>query len=293
MITTDTAVRALGDGFVSEVADLDGRRAHYVRGGRGPALVLLHGFPEDWLEWRRVLPRLAERFTVLAVDLPGVGGSDPGGRGHSAPDLARDVQALLGALGVGPVHLAGHDVGGAVAYSLAREFPDQVRTVAVLETPVPGIAPHLAGEIDAPLWHVPFHMTPDLPEALVTGREEAYFRYFLTRFTHAEGVFGDDEVAHYAAAYARPGGLSSAFGFYRALPDTAADNLARTGPIDVPLLLVGGEHLFGPIVGRLADVLRADHGWADVRAEVLPGAMHYVVEECPDAVAALIEGHAA
>ena len=146
---------------------MNGAVLHYVRGGRGPTVVLLHGFPQDWYEWRRIMPRLAKRHTVVAVDLPGVGGSAPSPGRHAAVDLARDVHQLIDQLGLGPTHLVGHDIGGCVAYAFAREFPGSSSTVTVLEVPVPGIEPQLALEIDAPLWHGPFHMTPDLPEALV------------------------------------------------------------------------------------------------------------------------------
>ena len=272
--------------------DVNGTTIHYVREGQGPALVLLHGFPQDWYEWRRVIPRLARRFTVIAVDLRGVGGSVPTAAGYAAADLAEDVHQLIGRLGLGPVHLAAHDVGGWVAYAYARRFPDATRTVTIIEGPIPGIEPWLDLGVDVPLWHGEFHMIPGLPEALVADRQAIYFRYFFEVGTSDHGVISEADVQHYADAYGDPDRLRSAFEIYRAIPANMAFNAGQTGPIDIPLLLVGGEHVFGPILARLAANLRASYGWSDVGVEVLTGGRHYLVEERPDEVAGLIERHA-
>jgi pimeloyl-ACP methyl ester carboxylesterase len=289
----DLAVGELGAGFTADTASVNGTRIHYVRGGDGPALLLLHGFPQNWYEWRRVMPRLSKRFTVIAVDLPGVGGSAPSAAGYAAVDLARDVHQLIDTLDLGPAHVVGHDVGGGVAYAFAREFPEHTSTVTILEVPIPGIEPQLNLEIDAPLWHVPFHMTPHLPEALVADRQAIYFRYFFETFTTDKTAISDSDIDHYANAYREPEQLRSAFEFYRAMPANMTYNSGRTDPIDVPLLLVGGEHLFGPIFPRLADALRAKYGWSHVRVHVIDNAKHYLVEERPDEVAELIEHHTA
>ena len=290
-MNTPPAVAELGVRFVSGTALVNGTAMHYVRGGRGPTVVLIHGFPQDWYEWRRIMPRLAKRFTVVAVDLPGVGGSAPSADGYAAADLARDVHMLVDGLGLGPAHLVGHDIGGGVAYAYARRFPDQTRTVTVLEIPVPGIEPQLVMEVGASMWHVPFHMTPGLPEALVAGRQSTYFRYFFDTFTTDNTAISDADIEHYADAYREPDQLHSAFEFYRAMPANASFNGEHTEPIAVPLLLVGGEHLFGPIFPRLAESLRANYGWATVQVHVVDDAKHYLVEERPDEVAELIECH--
>ena len=290
---TGKAVHELGGNFIAATASVNDTAIHYVRGGRGPTVVLLHGFPQSWYEWRRIMPRLSKRFTVVAVDLRGVGGSAPTADGYAAVDLARDVHQLIERLELGPAHVVGHDVGGGVAYAFAREFPDHTSTVTVLEMPIPGIEPRLINEIDASLWHVPFHMTPQLPEALLAGRQEIYFRYFFNEFTTDNTAISDADVAHYAHAYRDPDHLRPAFEFYRAMPANVTYNSGHTEPIDVPLLLVGGEHLFGPIMPRIAESLRANYGWSDVRVHVVNGAKHYLVEERPDEVAELIERHTA
>ena len=111
----EAEVAQLGGDFVSKTTTANGTSIHYVRGGSGPALVLLHGFPQDWFEWRRLMPRLAHSFTVIAVDLRGVGGSAAPTDGYAAADLAEDVHQLLSALGIDRAHIVGHDIGGWVA----------------------------------------------------------------------------------------------------------------------------------------------------------------------------------
>lgn len=284
-------VAELGGNFVSETASANGTTIRYVRGGHGPALVLLHGFPQDWFEWRLVMPQLAKRFTVVAVDLRGVGGSAPTADGYAAANLAEDVHQLIDGLNLGPAHVVGHDIGGWVAYAFARLRPGATRTVLVLETPVPGIEPWMELGIDVPLWHGEFHMIPDLPEALVAGRQAVYFRYFFDVGTKDSSVISDADVEHYANAYREPDQLRSAFEVYRAVPANMEFNAERTEPIEVPLLLAGGEHVFGPVLPRLGENLRADYGWADVQVEIINDGKHYLVEERPDDVVKLIEGH--
>jgi pimeloyl-ACP methyl ester carboxylesterase len=283
----------LGAGFVAETASVNGTTIHYVRGGRGPAMLLLHGFPQDWFEWRRIMPQLSQRFTVVAADLPGVGGSAPSTAGYAAADLAADMHLLIDELNLGQAHVVGHDVGGWVAYAFARRFPDSTRTVTILEGPIPGIEPWLNIDVDVPLWHGAFHMVPGLPEALVGGRQAVYFRYFFDTGTKDNRVISDADVKHYADAYGDPDRLRSAFEIYRAIPANMTYNAGQTGPIDVPLLLVGGEHVFGPVLPPLADNLRANYGWSDIEVHIVADGKHYLVEERPDDIAELIEHHAA
>lgn len=281
----------LSAGFVSATAAVNGTAIHYVRGGQGPALVLVHGFPQDWFEWRRVMPRLSQQFTVIAPDLRGVGGSTPTTGGYDAANLAEDIHLLLAELGTGPAHIVGHDIGGAVTYAFARRFPESTRTAMIVESLIPGIEPWSDLDLDIPLWHGAFHMIPDLPEALVTDRQAIYFRYFFDVGTTNHSAISDADVAHYAAAYGNPAHLRSGFEFYRAIPANMACNAEHTSPIDVPLLLAGGEHVFGPILPALAENLQINYGWSDIDIHIIPGGRHYLVEERPDDIAELIERH--
>src|SRR5499426_3671806 len=108
----DPAVAKLGNGFVSATADVNGTTLHYVRGGSGPGVILLHGFPQDWYEFHRIMPRLAKKFTVVAVDLRGVGGSVATPGGYDAPSLAEDIAQLAQQLELKRAYVVGHDIGG-------------------------------------------------------------------------------------------------------------------------------------------------------------------------------------
>ncbi len=129
----DTPPVAPPAGFTSERRLVNGARMHYVIGGSGTPIVLLHGFPNTWYAWRDVMPRLAERHTVVAVDLRGLGDSEPGTRPNDVPTGADDLHGLLAELSLGPVLLAGQDWGGSTAFAFAAAHPDEVRRLAVIE----------------------------------------------------------------------------------------------------------------------------------------------------------------
>lgn len=281
------------DGFTSHTIDVDGVALHAVIGGSGPTLVLLHGFPQNWYEWRAIMPRLSERHTVVAIDLRGVGHSDAPPDGYDAATLARDVFGFVKRRELGRVHIVGHDIGGWVAYAYARLHPADTRSVTVIETLVPGTTRFADPQVDVAMWHAQFHMVPDLPETLVDGRQVPYFQYFFDIGTRGDGVITDADVNHYAAAYGDRARLRAAFEMYRAVPQNISFNSAHRDAIDVPLLLVGGEHVFGPPLANSVDELRVEFGWGDVEAVVVDDGQHYLVEERPDDVAAAIERHAA
>jgi pimeloyl-ACP methyl ester carboxylesterase len=281
--TMDAAVEQLGSGFESRVVKVNGTRLHYVRGGTGPAVILLHGFPEDWYEFHKIMPRLAKKFTVLAVDLRGVGGSVPTPGGYDAANLAEDIHQLAVQLHLEQVYVVGHDIGGMVAYAYARRYPQTARGVMILDAAFPGLEPWEEIQAHPAFWHIRFHQT-ELPEKLVAGRQAIYFRYFLSA-KH----FSDADVAHYAESYRDPDHLRTAFEFYRAFPDDEKFNAKQRSTIDLPFVLGTGEtDAFAQFLPQIARAMRA-RGCANVKTEVVRGSAHYVVEEQPDAVAELIE----
>jgi pimeloyl-ACP methyl ester carboxylesterase len=285
------AVAELGAGFVASTADVNGTTLHYVRGGTGPAIILLHGFPQDWYEFHQIMPRLAKRFTVIAADLRGIGGSKATPGGYDAANLAEDIRQLVQLLKLERVYLVGHDLGGIVAYAFARLYPEETRGVMILDVPLPGIEPWEDVEADPLLWHINFHQTPDLPEQLIAGRQAVYFRHFWSLGTVNGDGISDDDAAHYASAYAAPEQLRAGFEMYRALPANEEFNAAQRSAIEVPLVLAGGDQGFGPLLPDIAEALQT-HGWTNVTVEVIEKSGHYVADEQPEAVAALIERYA-
>lgn len=280
----DPRLAMLGGEFVSGTAQANGTTLHYVRGGTGPAIILLHGFPEDWYAYHRVMPLLAKQFTVVAVDLRGIGGSAATAAGYDAANMAEDVHRLMEYLHFEHVYVVGHDIGGMVAYAFARRYPESCRGVMLLDAPVPGLGPWDAVKANPITWHIHFQQTPDLPEQLIAGREAIYFRHFL----HSD-TFSDADVARYARAYAAPEHLRAALEIYRAFPANEKFNAAQGSAISLPLVLAPGEHSpFEKLMPSFAEALRA-HGCTNVKIEVIQNSVHYVADEQPEAVAELIE----
>jgi len=274
----------LGKEFASENATVNGTRLHYVRGGKGPAIILIHGFPQDWFEYHAIMPRLAKRFTVISVDLRGVGGSQATAGGYDAANMAEDVYQLASALKLEHVYIVGHDIGGMVTYAFVRRYPQITRGAMILDVPIPGIAGWDEIQGHPSIWHVQFMQVPGLPEKLVDGRQSAYLGYFF-QF----GKFTPDEITHYLQAYGTDSQLHAVFEMYRAFPANAQFNVAQRGPNDVPLFFgTGDASPFAKLIPRVAEGLRAN-GCTHVATGLIPGSVHYLVEDQPETVADLIE----
>ncbi len=255
----DLGLESLGGEFLSGTAPAIGTTLHYVRGGAGPAVILLHGFPEDWYVYHRIMPLLAKQFTVVAVDLRGIGGSAATPGGYDAANMAEDVHHLAEDLHLEHVYVVGHDIGGMVAYAFVRLYPETCRGVMLLDAPVPGLGPWDAVKANPIIWHIHFQQTPDLPEQLIAGREAIYLRHFLD-----SDNFSDADVARYARAYAAPEHLRALLEIYRAFPANEKFNAAQRSAISVPLVLAPGENSpFEKLTPSFAEALR-DHGCVNV-----------------------------
>ena len=269
-------------GFTSANARVNGTSLHYVRGGHGPVVILVHGFPEDWVEYRAIMPRLAKRFTVVAVDLPGIGKSAPASGGYDAANLAAHIHSLAKALKLDRPYVVGHDLGGLVTYAYVRRFADSPRGAMILDAPIPGLAGW--DEAVSGLWHPGFIQAPrGLAEKLVVGRQAAFFDWFFDI-----GKFTPAERAYFAQSYGAPQ-LHAAFEIYRALPKDAEWNAAQTAPNSLPLVVAVGEKSFlASLLSTFVEGHRAK-GMSRVESARIPGASHYVVADNPQGVAELIE----
>lgn len=284
----DALVTDLGDNFTSGTLTVNGGELYYVRGGAGPAVVLIHGFPQDWYEFHAIMPELAKRFTVIAIDLPGIGRSGPASGGHDAATTAKGLHALVQELGLKDPYIVGHDLGGMVAYAYARLFPTDLRGAMILDVPLPGIEGWNQIEGDPSVWHIRFMQVPGLAEKLVTGRSADFLDYF---FQFAD--FTPREKEHYVSAYSSAAQLHAAFEMYRAFPANARFNASQKEENAVPLFFGAGEKSpFSKMVPTFAAGLRAN-GCRRVDTGLITGAVHYVVEDQPAEVAELIERYAA
>jgi len=280
-------------GVTHHEATVNGVRLHYVLAGEGTGepLVLLHGFPQSWVMWRLVLPALAERHPVIAVDLRGYGDSEkPAGvAGHDQGTKAADVHALIHHLGLGRVVLIGHDRGGRVARRYALDYLEDLAGAAFLDIlPSEHIYDELtAGEAARRYWHWIFQLVPELPEQLIAGREDAYLEQFLGRMPELlDQMRSDGAYREYRRAFLQPGAVEAALSDYRAtyevdVPRYRAERAAGAR-VMVPVALLWGDQ------GNLADHPVLDI-WSQVatdirRAVEIEACGHYLPEEQPEIV---------
>jgi pimeloyl-ACP methyl ester carboxylesterase len=275
-------------GVAHAYADLGDVLIHYATAGSGPPLVLLHGWPQTWYEWRHVVPELAPHYTLVMPDLRGLGDSSRPMDGYDKKTVANDIWRLVhDRLGHERFYLVGHDWGGPTAYALAAAHPEAVRRLVILDVVIPGDGGDFSQS--GRRWHHAFHMTPDLPEALVQGRERLYIGWFYRTFGYPPDAIGEAELDEYARTYAQPGAMRAGFAFYRALPQDAADNAAiiKRFKLPMPVLGIGGANGRG----RGAEVEQSLRRVAsDVRAEIFNECGHWIPEEQPTRLAAALRG---
>jgi pimeloyl-ACP methyl ester carboxylesterase len=269
------------------MADLEPQvRLHFVTAGEGErTVVLLHGFPQTWHEWRHVAPGLvAAGFRVIMPDYRGAGHSSRPHGGYDKRTMAGDLHRLLRHLRVeGPVALVGHDIGLMVAYAFAQAYRDEVSHLAIVDAPLPGTAAFDRLRADPRVWHFAFHGARDVAEMLVAGRERPYLRAFFDARIADPGAIDGADFDVYASAYEAPGAMRAGFELYRAFDRDADDNrnaLAQNGKLTVPVLAVGGAiSTSGPIVeAMMREVAERVTGLR------VAGSAHWVPEENPAAL---------
>jgi len=256
----------------------------YVRiGGKGPAVVLLHGYGETGDMWSALAAKLAPNYTVIVPDLRGMGLSARPSGGYDKKTQGHDVAGVLDALKIDKIDLVTHDIGNMVGYAFAAEYPARLRRFVLIDAPLPGVGPWDDIVKSHALWHFSF-WGPDA-ERLVAGRERIYLDRFWNEFSADPKKFPEASRAHYAELYARPGAMHAGFEQFKAFDQDAIDNKAfvARGKLTMPVLAVGGEKSFGP---TMAVVMRA--AAVNVQEGIVPGSGHWVMEENPGATIALI-----
>ncbi|HWY06230.1 MAG TPA: alpha/beta hydrolase [Candidatus Acidoferrales bacterium] len=262
--------------IASKTADVDGLKFHYLTAGHGPAAILLHGYTQTSLMWRPIIPLLAEKFTVIAPDLPGIGDSGIPADGLDMKSAATRVHALAKSLGIEKARVVGHDIGLMVAYAYAAQFPSEVEKLVVMDAFLPGVAGWEDVYNNPGIWH--FRFNGPTPEALVRGRERIYFEHYWNDFaadkTHS--ISEADRVA-YAAAYARPGRMRAGWAYFVSFPQAAKDFavLSQT-KLNMPVLAIGGEKANGTLLGQQMKLVATN-----ATMVVLKNTGHWVLEEQP------------
>jgi len=269
----------------SVVTTRDHVRIHYRRLGQGPGLVLLHGYPQTGHMWRKVMPALAERFTVVAPDLRGYGDSDRPRGGYDKRTMAADVADVVTTLGLGPALLVGHDRGARVAHRFALDHPTLLTRLVLLDiAPTYDVFAGMDQTSARARWHWLFHQVPDLPEALTAGREEVYLRYMYRAWALNPAAIEEEAVQEYVRCFRQPGAMRAGFEDYRAgaTVDLEHDGADRDKKIAVPTLVLWGA-------GRTAQAADMLSVWrarcaARVEGRAVPDSGHFIPEEQPAAV---------
>ena len=266
-------------GFSDRFADVNGTRIRYLAGGKGSAVVLLHGYAQTGHMWNPILPRLAERHTVVVPDLRGAGGSAKPETGYDKKNMAVDVHELVRSLGLDRAAIVGHDIGLMVAYAYAAQFPQETERVVLMDAFLPGIGPWKDVWLMRDLWH--FHFYGKTPLALVAGRERTYFEHFWNDFAaDPKKSVSEADRKLYAAAYAQPGGMRSGFEYFRNFEQDAQDFARLAGtPLSMPLLVLTGEKASGQFLIEQARLVATN-----VKGVVIAGSGHWLIDEAPDQV---------
>jgi pimeloyl-ACP methyl ester carboxylesterase len=272
-------------GFTEGFVTTNGIRLHYVRGGTGPVLVLLHGFPETWYSWRKVLPTLANHYTVIAPDLRGAGQSAAPADGYEKTTMADDIRGLVQQLTPGPIKLVGHDIGLMVAYAYAARYPGEITHLALMEAPIPDESIYQAPALTATrtgVWWFGLFNTPELPEQLIQGHAQDFIKAFTTYSVpvYVQGSITESEIALYAQNLQEPARLHAHLGYYRAMrADIEQAKIYGKDPLPMPVLALGAEHWRGASVA--AQVAR--YG-TNVTGAVITDSGHWIAEEQPQAL---------
>ncbi len=260
----------------SGTAQVDGLTVHYLTAGHGPPVILLHGYAETSRMWRPIIPVLAERFTVIAPDLPGIGDSAIPTTGLDMKTAAIRMHSLARSLGVGKARVVGHDIGLMVAYAYAAQFPQDVEKLIVMDAFLPGVGGWEAVYNNPGLWH--FRFNGPTPEELVQGRERVYFEHFWNDFA-ADKTRSIPEAYRqaYTAAYSAPRRMRAGWEYFVSFTQAAQDfaQLAHTR-LNMPVLSIGGEKSLGDVLGQQMKLVASD-----VKVVVLKDTGHWILEENP------------
>ena len=276
--TENSAVAGL-DGFTHRYAEVNGIRLHYVVGGSGPAMVLLHGWPMSWRDWRSIVPALAKAgFTVIAPDLRGMGDSSKPDGGYDKKTVADDIRLLIQRLGFAQIDLVGTDIGMMVAFAWALHHPHQVRRLVMAESLLPGFGlEELMNPATGGYWHFGFHAQTDLAAMLTQGKEAAYLDPMWKMFSPLRGM-ADEDRTELLRTYAGEGGMRGGFKHYEALlTDGKQNRAAFKKKLGMPALVLNAE--FGiPPRQTLGCVEQA---FANVESDIVPSAGHAFASDQP------------
>lgn len=266
--------------FTHHVITVNNLRLHYVMAGQGDPIVLLHGWPQTWYAWRKVIPILAKHYTVIAPDLRGLGDSEKPATGYDKRTVADDIYQLVHQLGFQHIFLVGHDMGGLVGYTYAANHREEVRRFVFIESLIPGVGyEQLIAQSNN--WHHRFNITRDLAEALVAGKEYTFLSWFYRQDAYNPTVISEADIAEYVRCYAAPGGMKAGFEYYRAMTQDAVENQeSKLVKLQMPVLAIGGDRAIGNLV-----IHEIQQVAENVQGVIINNCKHWVAEEQPELLA--------
>jgi pimeloyl-ACP methyl ester carboxylesterase len=271
-------------GFTAAYQDVDGVSLHYLAGGSGPLVLLVHGFGQSWYEWHQLMPELARTHRVVAVDLPGLGQSGLPKAGYSGAAISKLLhQFALRQSGGKPFDLVAHDIGIWNTYPMVAEHPSDVARLVYMEAPIPDEAmyafPAFTDQGESLVWHFSFFAANQrLAETLIQGKERFFLEHFIKEHATRKEAFNERLLDLYAASYAKPHTLNASFEYYRALNSSIAQNkaLGKT-KLGMPTMAIGGGGHGGMGQFQVEQMRRYA---LQVEGHVLPGCGHWLPEEC-------------
>src|SRR5436309_2437627 len=270
-------------GFTEHYAEINGVKLHYYIGGKGSAVVLLHGYAETGHMWIPIMPLLAKNHTVIVPDLRGAGDSSKPESGYDKKNMAVDIHALVVSLGFKRAEVVGHDIGLMVAYAYAAQFAQETDRLVLMDAFLPGIGDWKNVWLMRDLWH--FHFHGEVPLALVKGRERTYFEHFWNDFAaNPKHSVSEADRQLYAKAYAQPRGMRAVFEYFKIF-ELDAKNFAELGatPLSMPVLVLGGEKSGGEFLITQTKLVASN-----VQGKIISGSGHWLMDEAPQTTISLL-----
>ncbi len=262
--------------ITNHFAKVNNVRLHYLEKGKGPLVILLHGWPETSLEWNKTIHALSNQYRVVAPDLRGLGLSERTPDGYDKKTIAADIKALIDYLGEKKAIVIGHDMGGKVAYIMAHLYPQSVEKLVLVDCLIPGT--ENADVLHGGAWHYGFHMASNFPEMLTQGREKEYIRAQIKTLSFKKDAISESVIDEYAKHYSTPGGMTAGFNYYRALKEDAA--FAKTfenKKLLMPVFAISGQH---GVKDKLAKALEKNS--PALKFIIVEESGHFVAEEAPE-----------
>jgi pimeloyl-ACP methyl ester carboxylesterase len=260
-------------GFKHQYTTVNGVKIHYVIGGKGEPLLLIHGFGQNWYMWNRLLPELSKHFVVIAPDMRGVGESGKPAGGYDKKNMAVDMHELMKKLGFQHINLVGHDIGLMVAYAYAAQFPADVKKIALLDALLPGIEP-VWSQVRSQAWWFGFFAQPHSGE-IVSGKVGLFFTDFWPTVGFKNNSFTTAERNEFIRAYSVPGATTGAFLWFGKFNQDAKDNVEfAKKKLPMPLLAMGADHSAGSYLAAHSRLVASD-----VHEVIIKDAGHWIVQE--------------